>query len=63
VQKLQEQIKVSKSIVVIGGGATGTELAAELKTWHPDKSVTLFHSGQHLVGETFKPSFYAKVYM
>ncbi|KAJ1935528.1 hypothetical protein EC988_008460, partial [Linderina pennispora] len=37
-------IKSAESIVVVGGGAVGTELAADLKTDFPEKTITLVHS-------------------
>lgn len=58
---LHKTIKGSKSIVVVGGGATGSELAAELRHFNPDKTVTLVHNHEHLIGEGFQPKFYKKV--
>ncbi|KAJ2488997.1 hypothetical protein IWW37_004369 [Coemansia sp. RSA 2050] len=34
----------AQSVVVVGGGAVGTELAAEIKSTFPQKDVTLIHS-------------------
>ncbi|KAJ2335366.1 hypothetical protein GGI00_001399 [Coemansia sp. RSA 2681] len=34
----------AQSVVVVGGGAVGTELAAEIKSDYPGKEVTLVHS-------------------
>lgn len=34
------QVQQADSILVVGGGTTGVEMAAELKTAHPDKKVT-----------------------
>ncbi|KAJ2745283.1 hypothetical protein GGI20_002306 [Coemansia sp. BCRC 34301] len=34
----------AQSVVVVGGGAVGTELAAEIKSDYPEKEVTLIHS-------------------
>eukprot|EP00048_Salpingoeca_helianthica_P015773 m.228519 g.228519 ORF g.228519 m.228519 type:complete len:428 (+) comp17504_c0_seq1:143-1426(+) len=59
--QLHTQIKKSTNIAVIGGGATGTELAGELRYWNRDKQVTLFHVNDRLGGEGFKPAFYKKV--
>ncbi|KAF9964956.1 hypothetical protein BGZ70_005664 [Mortierella alpina] len=42
-------LKKSKSIVVVGGGACGVELAGEIKTAFPDKKVTLIHASPKLV--------------
>ncbi|KAG0225689.1 hypothetical protein B0O80DRAFT_492888 [Mortierella sp. GBAus27b] len=57
--EIYAQISKSKSILVIGGGATGVELAGEIKVAFPDKKVTLVHSGSTLVdypgyGDNFK---------
>ncbi|KAJ2355160.1 hypothetical protein GGF43_002852 [Coemansia sp. RSA 2618] len=38
------QLKSAKSVVVVGGGAVGIELAADIKCDFQDKSVTLVHS-------------------
>ncbi|KAM3345379.1 apoptosis-inducing factor B isoform X3 [Capsicum galapagoense] len=50
-----ETIKSAKSILVIGGGQTGVELAAEIAVDYPDKKVTIVHRGSMLlefIGET-----------
>ncbi|KJE94266.1 pyridine nucleotide-disulfide oxidoreductase [Capsaspora owczarzaki ATCC 30864] len=39
----------AKKILVVGGGAVGVEVAAEIATDYPDKTVTLVHSGSELV--------------
>ncbi|KAJ2845140.1 hypothetical protein IWW36_004908 [Coemansia brasiliensis] len=38
------QIKQARSIAVVGAGAVGIEMAADIKSDFPDKSVTLVHS-------------------
>lgn len=43
-QAMQQRIKASKKLVVVGGGATGVELATDAKSLYPEKSVTLIHS-------------------
>lgn len=47
--KVREDVVQSQSIVVIGGGACGVELAGELKYAYPSKKVTLLHSKPSLV--------------
>lgn len=47
--KAREDLKKAKSVVVVGGGACGVELAGEIKTAFPNKTVTLIHSSQTLV--------------
>eukprot|EP00111_Clytia_hemisphaerica_P017918 TCONS_00053026-protein len=49
-EKLCEKAKSSKQVVVIGGGATGVEIAAEFKTILPNIDVTLINSNRQLVG-------------
>lgn len=34
------QVQQADSVLVVGGGTTGVEMAAELKTAHPHKKVT-----------------------
>ncbi|KAL4940072.1 hypothetical protein BDV06DRAFT_230585 [Aspergillus oleicola] len=43
-QGIQNLIKSSQKIAVIGAGAVGVELAADIKDVYPDKEVTLVHS-------------------
>ncbi|KAL2265092.1 hypothetical protein VTJ83DRAFT_6192 [Remersonia thermophila] len=45
----QARIREATRLVVAGGGAAGVELAADAKSHHPDKSVTLVHSRQALM--------------
>ncbi|XP_057470687.1 uncharacterized protein LOC130759564 isoform X2 [Actinidia eriantha] len=44
-----EQIKSSNSILIVGGGPTGVELAGEVAVDFPDKKVTLVHRGSRLL--------------
>ncbi|KFY34951.1 hypothetical protein V494_06326 [Pseudogymnoascus sp. VKM F-4513 (FW-928)] len=49
---------VSESIVIIGGGAVGVEMSAELKLCFPDKSIKLIHSHSHVLsGEPLPDKF------
>ncbi|EEY23156.1 hypothetical protein D7B24_007600 [Verticillium nonalfalfae] len=41
---MQQRIKASKNLVVVGGGAAGVELATDAKQLYPEKKVTLVHS-------------------
>ncbi|KAI9492358.1 hypothetical protein BDB00DRAFT_828681 [Zychaea mexicana] len=43
-KKYQAVIKESKRPIIIGAGAVGLEMAAEIKEQYPDKHVTLMHS-------------------
>ena len=44
-----EKLKKSKSVLVIGGGIVGVELAAEIIGKYPDKKLTVVHSKEHLM--------------
>lgn len=44
-----EEIKASGSIVIVGGGPTGVELASEIAVDFPEKRVTLVHNGSRLL--------------
>ncbi|KAL3530325.1 hypothetical protein ACH5RR_009647 [Cinchona calisaya] len=48
-QEDNEKIKAARSIVVVGGGPTGVELAAEIAVDFPEKKVTLVHDGPRLL--------------
>ncbi|CZT03356.1 uncharacterized protein RAG0_10144 [Rhynchosporium agropyri] len=41
---LQERIKESMDIALVGGGAVGVQLATDIKSFYPEKKVTLIHS-------------------
>ncbi|XP_054814721.1 uncharacterized protein LOC129315180 isoform X2 [Prosopis cineraria] len=44
-----QKIKSANSILIIGGGPTGVELAGEIAVDFPDKKVTLVHRGSRLM--------------
>ena len=44
-----EKIESSESVLIIGGGPTGVELAAEIAVDYPGKKVTLIHRGPRLL--------------
>ena len=44
IQKHSNQLKAAKNVSVIGGGATGTSVAANLATEYPDKEIHFFYS-------------------
>ncbi|XP_031280321.1 apoptosis-inducing factor homolog B-like [Pistacia vera] len=48
-QKENQQIKSAKSILIVGGGPSGVELAGEIAVDYPDKKVTLVHKGSRLL--------------
>ncbi len=43
------EIEKSEWVLVVGGGPEGVEVAAEVKTMHPKKRVTVVHAGQALL--------------
>lgn len=44
-----EKIKNARTILIIGGGPTGVELAGEIKVDFPDKKVIIVHGGHRLI--------------
>eukprot|EP01128_Nolandella_sp_AFSM9_P010302 TRINITY_DN7094_c0_g1_i1.p1 TRINITY_DN7094_c0_g1~~TRINITY_DN7094_c0_g1_i1.p1 ORF type:complete len:401 (+),score=55.79 TRINITY_DN7094_c0_g1_i1:27-1229(+) len=48
-QASPEALRASSRILIIGGGITGVELAAEIITRFPSKEVTLVHGGDRLL--------------
>ncbi|XP_039402718.1 ferroptosis suppressor protein 1 isoform X1 [Mauremys reevesii] len=43
-EDMVKEVQKSPRIVIVGGGAAGVEMAAEIKTEYPAKEVTLIHS-------------------
>ncbi|RHZ53003.1 NAD(P)/FAD-dependent oxidoreductase [Aspergillus thermomutatus] len=56
-QKHQADIKRSKSILIVGGGAVGVQMATDLKEYYPDKEVTLVQSRARVM-----PLFHEKLH-
>ncbi|KAJ2778919.1 hypothetical protein H4R18_004311 [Coemansia javaensis] len=52
--RLGADIGRARSILVVGGGAVGVEMAGEIAAAHPAKTVTLVHSGSRLLPANFK---------
>jgi pyruvate/2-oxoglutarate dehydrogenase complex dihydrolipoamide dehydrogenase (E3) component len=48
-QDYQQSIKKAKSILVVGGGAVGVQMACDLKEVYPEKDITLAHSREKLM--------------
>ncbi|KAK4764661.1 hypothetical protein SAY86_025751 [Trapa natans] len=44
-----QRIEAARSILIIGGGPVGVELAGEIVTDFPEKKITLVHSGSRLL--------------
>eukprot|EP00835_Amoeboradix_gromovi_P006304 NODE_718_length_4825_cov_0.832840.p1 type:complete len:374 gc:universal NODE_718_length_4825_cov_0.832840:4686-3565(-) len=53
-------LKLAKSVLIVGGGVIGCEIAGEIKTDFPDKSVSLIGAGNQLVG-TFNEKLTTRV--
>ncbi|XP_058399267.1 ferroptosis suppressor protein 1 isoform X2 [Diceros bicornis minor] len=49
------EVQRAQSIVVVGGGSAGVEMAAEVKTDYPEKEVTLIHSQMALADKELLP--------
>jgi len=56
-KKHQNSVRQSKSIVIIGGGAVGVQMATDLKEYYPDKEVTVVQSRTHVM-----PNFNEKLH-
>ncbi|XP_068597192.1 ferroptosis suppressor protein 1 isoform X2 [Brachionichthys hirsutus] len=55
-EDLVTQVQAADSVLVIGGGSTGVEMAAEIKTENPEKKVVLVHSRTVLADTELQPS-------
>jgi len=57
---LQTRIREAKTIAIVGAGAVGVQMAGDIKTFYPKKSVNLIHSRQQLLS-TFGPKLHEYV--
>ncbi|KAJ7094620.1 FAD/NAD-P-binding domain-containing protein [Mycena belliarum] len=57
---VQERVKESVNVVIIGGGASGVQLATDAKEFFPSKTVTLIHSRGRLMNR-FHPRLHTEV--
>ena len=48
-QTYQKGVQEAASIVIVGGGAVGVQMATDLKEIYPEKNVTLVHSRDRLM--------------
>ncbi|PWN51981.1 FAD/NAD(P)-binding domain-containing protein [Violaceomyces palustris] len=48
-REIQERVKASNEIVLVGGGALGVEFATDIASVYPEKKVTLIHSRKQLL--------------
>lgn len=44
-----QRIQQSRSVILVGGGAVGVQMACDIKELYPDKEVTLVHSREHIM--------------
>jgi NADH dehydrogenase FAD-containing subunit len=56
-QKHQAGVKRSQSILIVGGGAVGVQMAADLKEFYPDKDVTVVQSRDRVM-PNFHPALH-----
>lgn len=54
-EDMVKQVRRSQSVVVVGGGSAGVEMAAEVKTEFPEKEVTLIHAQVALADKELLP--------
>lgn len=59
-QTVQDNIHAANRIAVVGGGAVGVELAADIKSFHPEKDVIIVHSRERLL-QRFGPRLHDHV--
>lgn len=55
-EDIVKEVQAADSVLVIGGGATGVEMAAEIRTEYPNKKVILIHSRDALADSELLPS-------
>ncbi|KAJ5689856.1 hypothetical protein N7462_004248 [Penicillium macrosclerotiorum] len=59
-QKHQADVKRAQSILIVGGGAVGVQMATDLKEWYPEKKVTVVQSRPRVM-PTFNPQLHELV--
>ncbi|KAG4226847.1 hypothetical protein PC116_g24751 [Phytophthora cactorum] len=59
-QEVRDHIKKAEKVLVVGGGAVGCEVAAEIKAKYPSKLVTIVDANKQLIsGNNLRDKFYA----
>ncbi|KAJ6502071.1 hypothetical protein C8R45DRAFT_1209701, partial [Mycena sanguinolenta] len=48
-QSVQQSIKASQKIAIVGAGAVGVQLSTDIKSFNPEKDVTLIHSRSQIL--------------
>ncbi|KAJ7765027.1 FAD/NAD-P-binding domain-containing protein [Mycena maculata] len=54
---LQERVKESQNVVIVGGGAFGVQMVTDAKEYYPSKNITLIHSRDQLMNR-FHPKLH-----
>eukprot|EP00968_Pinguiococcus_pyrenoidosus_P004994 scaffold323_cov232-Pinguiococcus_pyrenoidosus.AAC.13 len=54
-KEAQQTVGAASSILIVGGGPVGVEMAGEIKAAHPDKDVTIVNSGTKLLSAAVAP--------
>lgn len=61
-REVRGHIERANSIVVVGGGSVGCEVAAEIKVRHPSKTVTIIDANLRLISSSnLRDKFYDKL--
>ncbi|GMF40849.1 unnamed protein product [Phytophthora fragariaefolia] len=61
-QEVRTAIDSAEQIVIVGGGAVGCEVAAEIKTKYPSKAVTIVEAHSKLIaGNNLTDTFYTRL--
>ena len=56
-QKHQADVESSRSILIVGGGAVGVQMATDLKEYYPDKEITVVQSRDRVM-----PNFHPRLH-
>ncbi|PWY66772.1 amid-like NADH oxidoreductase [Aspergillus heteromorphus CBS 117.55] len=56
-QKHQSDVKQARSVVIVGGGAVGVQMATDMKELYPEKEITVVQSREHLM-----PQFHPRLH-
>ncbi|KAF9253841.1 hypothetical protein DTO012A7_4947 [Penicillium roqueforti] len=59
-QHMTDVKEAREGVVIVGGGAVGVEMAAELKILNPDQKITLIHSRKRLLSSEPLPDEFAE---
>lgn len=49
IERENKLIRAARSVLIVGGGPVGVEMAGEIKTDFPDKTITIVHAGERLI--------------